>query len=167
MVGLLENITDENLKAELLKITDPEIPVLTVFDLGVIRKINVVDKHVNIDITPTYSGCPAMDTISMDLKVAIESLGYTANINLVLAPAWTTDWISEEGKKKLEEYGIAAPLTESLDKRALIDGEPIVKCPNCSSTNTKLVSQFGSTACKALFKCNDCLEPFDYFKCLK
>ncbi|MBT8232730.1 MAG: phenylacetate-CoA oxygenase subunit PaaJ, partial [Bacteroidia bacterium] len=98
---------------------------------------------------------------------AIESLGYTANINLVLAPAWTTDWISEEGKKKLEEYGIAAPLAESLDKRALIDGEPIVKCPNCSSTNTKLVSQFGSTACKALFKCNDCLEPFDYFKCLK
>ncbi|MBT8234267.1 MAG: DUF59 domain-containing protein, partial [Saprospiraceae bacterium] len=87
MVGLLENITDENLKAELLKITDPEIPVLTVFDLGVIRKINVVDKHVNIDITPTYSGCPAMDTISMDLKVAIECLGYTADINLVLAPA--------------------------------------------------------------------------------
>ncbi len=167
MVELLENISDEKLKEELLKISDPEIPVLSVFDLGVIRKIDVIDKDVNIELTPTYSGCPAMDTISMDLKIAIESLGYKANINLVLSPAWSTDWISEEGRQKLEAYGIAPPLEESLDAKALIEGERIVKCTNCQSTNTIMVSQFGSTACKALFKCEDCLEPFDYFKCLK
>jgi len=167
MVELLNDIEDNKLREELLKISDPEIPVLSVFDLGVIRKIEITDRTVNIDLTPTYSGCPAMDTISMDLRIAIESLDYNANIQLVLAPAWTTDWISQEGREKLEKYGVAAPLEESLDAKALIDGERIVKCTNCQSTNTKMISQFGSTACKALFKCEDCLEPFDYFKCLK
>jgi len=167
MVELLEKISDKNLRAELMKISDPEIPVLSVFDLGVIRKIEVNGKEVHIDLTPTYSGCPAMDTISMDLKVAIESLGYKAQIDLVLSPAWTTDWISQEGRQKLEAYGVAAPLEESLDAKALLDGERLVKCTNCQSTNTKMISQFGSTACKALFQCDDCLEPFDYFKCLK
>ena len=167
MVKLLENITDSKLRDELLKVSDPEIPVLSVFDLGVIRSINADGKDITLDITPTYSGCPAMDTISMDLKVAIESLGYNAKINLVLSPAWSTDWITQEGRDKLEAYGIAPPLEESLDAKALINGERIVKCTRCQSTNTKMISQFGSTACKALFQCDDCLEPFDYFKCLK
>lgn len=167
MVEVLDKISDDKLKEAIIKISDPEIPVLSILDLGIIRKVNVINNQVNIDITPTYSGCPAMDTISMDLKAAIEELGYKSNIKLVLSPAWNTDWISESGKQKMINYGIAAPLAENLDKRVLLYGEQYVKCPQCQSTNTKMISQFGSTACKALFKCNDCLEPFDYFKCLK
>lgn len=167
MVELLEKIKDPKLKEAILKVSDPEIPVLSAIDLGVIRDIEIDEKTVRVDITPTYSGCPAMDTITMDLRIAIESLGYIAQVNLILSPAWTTDWITQVGRDKLEAYGIAAPLEESKDARALLDGERIVKCPQCQSTNTKMISQFGSTACKALFQCNDCLEPFDYFKCLK
>jgi len=151
----------------LVALSDPEIPVLSIMDMGVVRDVQVNDKDVLIKITPTYSGCPAMDTIAADIKIAIDKIGYNTTVELVLAPAWTTDWITENGRKELEKYGIAAPLGEEADKRALIDGERIVKCTNCGSTNTKMVSQFGSTACKALFQCNDCLEPFDYFKCLK
>jgi len=149
-------------------VSDPEIPVLTVLDLGVVRSAVLEEnKLVRIVLTPTYSGCPAMDTMAADIATALHEAGYASDFKLVLAPAWSTDWISEEGRQKLEAYGVAAPLSETLDKRALIDGERIVKCTNCQSTNTKLVSQFGSTACKALFQCDDCLEPFDYFKCLK
>ena len=136
-------------------------------DMGIVREVNVDDKKIHLKITPTYSGCPAMDTIAVDIKQALEDIGYQAEVELVLSPAWTTDWITPRGRQALEDYGIAAPLEETNDKRALIDGERIVKCTNCGSTNTKLVSQFGSTACKALFKCEDCLEPFDYFKCFK
>lgn len=146
---------------------DPEVPVLTVMDMGIMRKVERNDKHLTLHISPTYSGCPAMDTISDDLAAAFGKHGYTTAIELVLSPAWTTDQMSEKGKRKLEEYGIAAPLEESADKEALMGETSTVKCPQCKSTNTKLVSAFGSTACKALFKCNDCLEPFDYFKCLK
>jgi len=160
-------IEDTTIKAALESVPDPEVPVLTVLDLGVIRSVEQEGSIVYIDLTPTYSGCPAMDTMAVDITTALEAVGYQAVINLVLSPAWTTDWISENGRRKLEEYGIAAPMDELSDKRALIDGERIVKCTNCQSTNTKLVSQFGSTACKALFQCEDCLEPFDYFKCLK
>jgi len=160
-------IEDTTIKAALESVPDPEVPVLTVLDLGVIRSVEQEGSIVYIDLTPTYSGCPAMDTMAVDITTALEAVGYQAIINLVLSPAWTTDWISENGRRKLEEYGIAAPMDELSDKRALIDGERIVKCTNCQSTNTKLVSQFGSTACKALFQCEDCLEPFDYFKCLK
>lgn len=167
MVGVLDNIKDSKLKEAILKVSDPEIPVLSAYDLGVIRNIEILDNTVMVDITPTYSGCPAMDTITMELKFAIESLGYVPKVNLILSPAWTTDWITQEGREKLEAYGIAAPLEESMDASALLDGERIVKCPQCQSTNTKMISQFGSTACKALFQCNNCLEPFDYFKCLK
>ena len=158
---------DETLLEILATVTDPEIPVLTVLDLGVVRSAKKEGDRVFIKLTPTYSGCPAMDTIAADLDIAFQKAGYESVIELVLAPAWSTDWISEEGRRKLEQYGVAAPLSEVMDKRALIDGKRIVKCTNCQSTNTKLVSQFGSTACKALFKCEDCLEPFDYFKCLK
>ena len=108
-----------------------------------------------------------MDMIEVEIKATLQERGFESSVELVLAPAWTTDWITDKGRSVLEEYGIAAPLEESADTRALMGEAKIVKCLNCGSTNTQLVSQFGSTACKALFKCNDCYEPFDYFKCLK
>ena len=158
---------NKTIKDILDEVSDPEIPVLTVLDMGIIKDVQIEGKSVHLKITPTYSGCPAMDTIAADLKSAFKRHDMDAQIDLVLSPAWTTDWISENGKRKLEEYGIAAPLDEETDKLALI-GEPnSVKCVRCGSKNTKLVSAFGSTACKALFQCNECLEPFDYFKCLK
>ena len=158
---------DVNLLPILEKVADPEIPVLTVVDMGVIREAVEKEGVVQITLTPTYSGCPAMDVISDDLKAAFAENGKAAAVELVLAPAWTTDWMSEAGKRKMEAYGIAAPLEETADKDVLLGNARIVKCTNCRSTNTQLVSQFGSTACKALFKCEDCQEPFDYFKCLK
>ena len=149
------------------QVSDPEIPVLSVLDLGVIREAVEENEIVKIKLTPTYSGCPAMDVIADDLKAAFSEIGKKAEVELILSPAWSTDWISEEGLKKMEEYGIARPLSESHDKDVLLGEKKMVKCPQCGSTNTHLVSQFGSTACKALFKCDDCQEPFDYFKCLK
>lgn len=167
MVEQVLHIEDEELEAAIRSVCDPEIPVLTVMDMGIIRSVEIENKNVKVKITPTYSGCPAMNTIAVDIKKSIEDIGYNAEVDLVLSPAWTTDWITENGRKELEKYGIAAPLDAQLDKRALIDGERIVKCVRCGSQNTKMISQFGSTACKALFQCEDCLEPFDYFKCLK
>jgi len=167
MVDTQLNIEDQIVKDALISLTDPEIPVLSIMDMGIVRSLEQKDKTLHIQITPTYSGCPAMDTIATDIKLKLESLGYSATIELVLSPAWTTDWITANGREKLEAYGIAAPLTEDADKSALFDQKRIVPCPQCQSTNTSMISQFGSTACKALFKCNDCLEPFDYFKCLK
>ncbi|BAO55627.1 1,2-phenylacetyl-CoA epoxidase subunit PaaD [Nonlabens marinus] len=164
-------IQDLNISEELLEILesvkDPEIPVLNVVDLGVIRDVEVNGKEITIKLTPTYSGCPAMDVIGDDLERAFEKEGYTTNVQLIMSPPWTTDWITERGRKALEEYGIAAPLDETADKDVLLNEKKLVKCTNCGSTNTKLVSQFGSTACKAMFQCEDCHEPFDYFKCLK
>ena len=151
----------------LIPVTDPEIPVLSITDMGIIRAIETDGKDVTVKITPTYSGCPAMDMIGAEVKMTLNQAGYNTTVKQVLSPAWTTDWITPAGRKKLEEYGVAAPLEETADKMALTDGKRIVKCTNCGSTNTKMVSQFGSTACKALFQCEDCLEPFDYFKCLK
>lgn len=149
------------------QVSDPEIPVLTVLDLGVIREAIEVDNVIKVKLTPTYSGCPAMDVIGDDLKIAFAKLNKKVEVELVLSPAWSTDWISEAGLQKMEEYGIARPLSESADKDVLLGNAKKVTCPQCKSTNTHLVSQFGSTACKALFKCDDCQEPFDYFKCLK
>ena len=152
---------------EILKgISDPEIPVLSIMDMGIVREVVEDGKRLTISITPTYSGCPAMDTIQDDIKKALAEAGYEASVNLVLTPAWTTDWITENGRKALEAYGIAPPLDADADKKVLLHEKRIVKCTHCGSKNTVLVSQFGSTACKALFKCEDCLEPFDYFKCL-
>ncbi len=159
-------LKNKKIEELLTQVTDPEIPVLTIMDMGIVRDIEVDGENVLIKITPTYSGCPAMDTIATDIKTALKKGGYNATVKNILSPAWTTDWITENGRKALENYGIAAPLDASLDKKALLDGERIVKCTNCGSTSTKLVSQFGSTACKALFQCDDCKEPFDYFKCL-
>lgn len=161
------NIADPIIEQGLFEVSDPEIPVLSIMDMGIVRDIDIADKKIHIKITPTYSGCPAMDTIATDIKLKLDSLGFDTSVELVLSPAWTTDWITERGRKKLEAYGIAAPLDADSDKRALFGDSRIVTCPQCQSQNTKMISQFGSTACKALFKCLDCLEPFDYFKCLK
>ncbi len=159
---------DKQLISILQQVSDPEIPVLSILDMGVVRYAAEEEKgRVVIKITPTYSGCPAMDVIGDDIKKAFADKGYTAEVSLVLAPAWTTDWITERGRKALEAYGIAAPLEAKADKEALLGNKKVVKCPLCGSRNTKVISQFGSTACKALFQCEDCQEPFDYFKCLK
>ncbi len=153
---------------EILKtVSDPEIPVLSIIDMGVVRSAKIVNEIVEVQITPTYSGCPAMDEIADDIKLAFKQNGYNAKVELILSPAWTTDWITAEGRLALEKYGIASPLSADADKEALLGNKKLVKCPQCGSMNTKIVSQFGSTACKALFQCDDCLEPFDYFKCLK
>ncbi|MBT8273626.1 MAG: phenylacetate-CoA oxygenase subunit PaaJ [Bacteroidia bacterium] len=158
---------DIRLRPILQKVSDPEIPVLSVLDMGVVRYAAIENDIAIIKITPTYSGCPAMDVITEDIEKALSDNGYKASIELVLSPAWTTDWITENGRQELEKYGIAPPLDPDADKEALLGNKKIVKCTLCGSTNTLVVSQFGSTACKALFKCEDCEEPFDYFKCLK
>ncbi|MFH5878550.1 1,2-phenylacetyl-CoA epoxidase subunit PaaD [Arthrobacter sp. NA-172] len=159
-------------------VCDPEIPVLTIEDLGILRNVRVTEEQnadgglvpaVQVTITPTYSGCPAMDAIRDDLKTAFHKEGYpSVYVELVLAPAWTTDWMTDSGKAKLEEYGIAPPSGHS---KAGGHSGPVrlslaVKCPQCSSLNTKELTRFGSTSCKALFVCQDCREPFDYFKVL-
>ncbi|MDX1555867.1 MAG: 1,2-phenylacetyl-CoA epoxidase subunit PaaD [Xanthomonadales bacterium] len=136
-------------------VVDPEIPVLTIRDLGVLRGVRMEDEAVVVTITPTYSGCPAMVEIRENITMALKDAGVDAfRIETRLAPAWTTDWMSEEGRKKLLEYGIAPPQRNAP-----------VSCPQCKSADTQLVSEFGSTACKALYQCKACLEPFDHFKC--
>lgn len=158
---------DNKLFEILETVSDPEIPVLSIMEMGVVRSAKLINDVVEVEITPTYSGCPAMDVIGDDIIKAFKNQGFEAKVKLILSPAWTTDWITPKGRMALEKYGIASPLNEEADKDALLGNKKIVKCPQCGSLNTKLISQFGSTACKALFKCEDCLEPFDYFKCLK
>lgn len=149
------------------EVTDPEIPVLTVSDLGIIRDVKVDEEGlVEVIITPTYSGCPAMNMIEVNIRAVLQENGYDpVKVTTVLHPAWTTAWITERGKKRLKEYGIAPPVEGSVDKNALFQESPEVECPQCGSVHTEMVSQFGSTACKALYRCLDCKEPFDYFKC--
>ncbi len=145
-------------------VVDPEIPALTIADLGVLRSVTVNADVVDVEITPTYSGCPAMNTIALEIELALEREGFRRpKVRTVLSPAWTTDWMSEEGRRKLKEYGIAPPLASS-SRRALF-GEQQIACPQCGSENTELISEFGSTSCKALWRCKACREPFDYFKC--
>lgn len=167
MIGSKQHI-DKSLLSILETVSDPEIPVLSILDMGVVRWAteDEDEDEVSIKITPTYSGCPAMDVIADDIKLAFSKIGKKATVDLVLTPAWSSEWITDRGRKALEEYGIAPPLSPTADKDALLGNKRIVKCTNCGSTNTLVVSQFGSTACKALFKCEDCKEPFDYFKCL-
>lgn len=148
------------------RVPDPEVPVLTVVDLGIVRKVETEGEKVRVTITPTYTGCPAMDMIGSNIKKELLNEGYNdVEIKLVLSPAWTTDWLSEEGKKKLKAYGIAPPVGATTDKSVLMDEYSEVQCPRCDSTNTRMVSRFGSTPCKAHYQCKDCMEPFDYFKC--
>ncbi|WP_176027431.1 1,2-phenylacetyl-CoA epoxidase subunit PaaD [Aquimarina sp. TRL1] len=167
MIIELEQDISPELVPILEQVSDPEIPVLSIMDMGVVRYAKIIDDTVHVKITPTYSGCPAMDVIGDDITAAFAKENKKAVVSLVLAPAWTTDWITPRGRKALEAYGIAAPLEAAVDKEALLGGKKVVKCTHCGSLNTKMISQFGSTACKALFQCQDCLEPFDYFKCLK
>lgn len=153
------------------QISDPEIPVLSIVDLGIVRDVQISSPlsegegpGVRLFITPTYSGCPAMDVIAMNIRIALLQNGFT-NIKIIqqLSPAWTTDWMTEIGKEKLKQYGIAPPVGKIIDQQFLEKLK--VECPQCHSKNTKLLSEFGSTSCKALFQCLDCKEPFDYFKC--
>lgn len=166
MVERIISSEEDNVRAILSEVKDPEIPVLTVEDMGIIRSVEVNNREVKVKITPTYSGCPAMDEIATDIRKALEAAGYHAKVESVLSPPWSSLWISAEGRRKMEEYGIAAPMEAVADKRALTGEAKVVKCTHCGSLNTRLISPFGSTACKALFQCNDCLEPFDYFKCI-
>jgi ring-1,2-phenylacetyl-CoA epoxidase subunit PaaD len=145
-------------------VVDPEIPVLTIADLGVLRDVRVADGRVEVAITPTYSGCPAMNMIAIEIELALERAGIrNSKVRTVLSPAWTTDWMSDDGRRKLREYGIAPPQAAS-SRRALF-GAQQVECPQCGSADTELLSEFGSTSCKALWRCKSCREPFDYFKC--
>ena len=145
-------------------VPDPEVPVLTIEDLGVLRDVAVEGDRVSVTITPTYSGCPAMDTIADDVVLALTHAGFAdVSVRLALAPAWTTEWMSAAGKEKLREYGIAPP-TGRAAVRGPIPLQLAVKCPRCGSLDTREVARFGSTSCKALYECRACLEPFDHFK---
>jgi ring-1,2-phenylacetyl-CoA epoxidase subunit PaaD len=153
----------ERALAALEGVTDPEIPVLTIADLGILRDIVEQDGAIEVTITPTYSGCPAMNVIALDIEAALARVGIKARIRTSLSPAWTTDWLSEAGRRKLAAYGIAPP-AHSTSRRALF-GETRPACPRCGSADTELISEFGSTACKSLHRCRACREPFDAFKC--
>lgn len=146
---------------------DPEVPVLSIVDLGIVREVRMSDGHPEIVITPTYSGCPAMDVIRMNIRMTLLQHGFTdIKLTTVLSPAWTTDWMSEKGKQQLKAYGIAPPTPiPMVCDLGLFQPNEAIACPHCGSYHTTMISEFGSTACKALYRCEDCREPFDYFKC--
>jgi ring-1,2-phenylacetyl-CoA epoxidase subunit PaaD len=151
----------------LSEIPDPEIPVISIVELGVIRKVIPNNNSVQVIITPTYSGCPAMKQMEDDVVKKLKENGFElVTVSMVYSPAWTTDWLSKEAKLKLQAYGIAPPEESTTDKSFLSNNPKTVTCPRCKGKQTAMVSQFGSTACKALYQCKDCLEPFDYFKCI-
>lgn len=162
MVNVAENQDTAPLYQLLSSVCDPEIPVLTLQDLGVLRDISVSDGEVTVTITPTYAGCPALDTMRADIETTLAQAGYQqVVVKQSLSPAWTTDWMTESGRKKLLAYGIAPPATTTCGRQT-----GIIECPQCGSSDVKKISEFGSTACKALYRCESCLEPFDYFKCI-
>ena len=151
------NLSEAKVWDWLESVPDPEIPVISVVDLGVVRGVSVMGNAVEVTITPTYSGCPAMAVISMDIETELAKQGISdLTLKTQIAPPWTTDWLSDKGRARLESYGIAPPQAAGGPKR----------CPHCQSTALEKVSQFGSTPCKAQWRCKDCLEPFDYFKCI-
>lgn len=177
-----KNTSEESDTTDILKavwqvletVSDPEVPVLSVVDLGIIREVTVTPSQLpglppqlTIAVTPTYSGCPAIDVMNMNIRMALIQAGFTnISIRQLLSPAWTTDWMSEKGKEKLKAYGITPPqYKQAVCTPDAFQAEEAIPCPLCNSYHTRLVSQFGSTACKALYQCNDCHEPFDYFKC--
>jgi len=164
---LVTNIEEQKIWQILEMVNDPEVPVLSVLDLGIVRSVKVNDDKIDITITPTYSGCPAMDMIRFDIRLKLLEYGYkNITITSVLSPAWTTNWMTVVGKEKLKAYGIAPPNPTQIvcDTKLFAESEAI-QCPLCNSYHTKLISQFGSTPCKALYQCGECREPFDYFKC--
>lgn len=152
---------------ELLKeVKDPEVPVLSIIDLGIVRDVKLEEDKINITITPTYSGCPAMDVISMDIRLKLIEKGFrNVSIQQQLSPAWTTDWMTEEGKTKLKAFGIAPPNPKQQFCTSEMFREEVIECPHCNSYHTEIISQFSSTACKAMYRCLNCKEAFDYFKC--
>jgi ring-1,2-phenylacetyl-CoA epoxidase subunit PaaD len=149
------------------EVTDPEVPVLTILDLGIVREVKIDNEGIEVIITPTYSGCPAMDAITIDIRLKLAEAGFKkVKITSILSPAWTTDWMSESGKQKLKAYGIAPPaIKQQVCNQELFAANEAIQCPHCDSYNTRRISEFGSTACKALYQCDDCKEPFDHFKC--
>jgi ring-1,2-phenylacetyl-CoA epoxidase subunit PaaD len=159
--------TDQEIFRLIASIPDPEIPVITIEDLGILRSVHQHAGEVHIAITPTYSGCPAMKMIEQDILAVLKQKGISGGkVDLVYAPAWTTDWMSDAAREKLRVYGIAPPEKATSDK-SMITGKPRhLACPRCKSEHVEMISQFGSTACKALYRCLDCKEPFDYFKCI-
>ena len=159
--SIIEKVTDL-----VSSIPDPEIPVIDLGDLGIIRDVKLTeDGELVVVITPTYSGCPATDAIKIQVQMVLLEAGYEkSRVETVLDPPWTTEWISEDGKKKLKEFGIAPPQGKHPDSLSELEEKKVV-CPFCQSQNTRVISTFGSTPCKAMFACNECLEPFDYFKC--
>jgi ring-1,2-phenylacetyl-CoA epoxidase subunit PaaD len=163
VVSVLAPATIESIRKKISELPDPEIPVLTLGDLGIVRDVEETDDgHVVVTLTPTYSGCPAIDPIREDVESAVRADGYDdVEVKLALAPAWSTDWISEEGRRKLHEYGIAPP--EHRTQGCVIAAMP-VKCPRCGSADTREISRFGATPCQAHCVCNSCQEPFDRFK---
>lgn len=174
------------------RVKDPEIPVMSLHDMGILREVSILSKEDNryskaleqfknmhpelsispsdsvyqILISPTYVGCPAMDRMEQDIKEAMYVMQLPFIVEQQLQPPWTTEWISEEGRIKMEKYGIAPPVKENIDKRVLFAKAPKVSCPKCKSEDTKMLSRYGSTPCKSQYSCNNCLEPFEYFKCL-
>ena len=160
-------IHEETIRKILSEVKDPEVPVLSILDLGVLRSIKIDDEDkIKITLTPTYSGCPAMDVMAMDIRLKLLEHGYkNIEITQSLSPAWTTDWMSEEGKEKLRAFGIAPPNPKQQFCTAEMFQQEAVACPFCNSYHTEVISQFGSTACKSLYRCLDCKEAFDYFKC--
>lgn len=159
-------INEQEIWNILEEVKDPEIPVLSVKDMGIIRSVKTSDDTIDITITPTYSGCPAMDVISMDIRLKLIEKGFrNVSVQQQLSPAWTTDWMTEDGKRKLKEFGIAPPNPKQQFCKEEMFQQEAVQCPRCHSYHTELLSQFGSTACKAMYRCLDCKEAFDYFKC--
>ncbi|RYY64311.1 MAG: phenylacetate-CoA oxygenase subunit PaaJ [Chitinophagaceae bacterium] len=159
-------IHEETIWSLLNDVKDPEIPVLSVLDMGIIRAVSVAGEEVEIVITPTYSGCPAMDVISMDIRLKLIEHGIRkVRIRQQLSPAWTTEWMSAEGKEKLRAFGIAPPNPKQQFCSTELFQEEAVQCPRCGSWHTELISQFASTACKSMYRCLDCKEAFDHFKC--
>lgn len=159
-------VSEQEIWQLLEEVKDPEVPVLSIIDLGILRKVEVTGNEILITITPTYSGCPAMDTISMDIRLKLIEKGYRqVQIRQQLSPAWTTDWMSEAGRQKLKAYGIAPPNAKQQFCSTEMFQQEAVECPRCGSYHTELISQFASTACKALYRCLHCKEAFDHFKC--
>ncbi|MCB0700234.1 MAG: phenylacetate-CoA oxygenase subunit PaaJ [Chitinophagales bacterium] len=155
--------TKEEIFELLSQIVDPEIPAVTIEEIGMLQDVNITETGCEVIITPTYTGCPAMGIIEADIKALLDEHGIEAKVKLVYDPAWTTDMITDVAKEKMRKYGIAPPVNSSCGNITVAERE--IECPQCGSQNTEVVSRFGSTACKALYKCNDCKEPFEYFKC--
>lgn len=165
-----QNIADQELEQQiwawLADVPDPEIPVLSVVELGIVRGLNLGANRIEVEVAPTYSGCPATEYIETSIIASLKEHGLqNVSVSRVLSPPWTTDWITPAGREKLRAYGIAPP-EGSASKTALLGDTKSVSCPRCGTRKTSLVSEFGSTACKASWKCDECLEPFEYFKCI-